>query len=123
MFDREVALYQRLQERGVQVTFVTYGDSRDLKYTERLPGINILCNRWKKLPHPMYERLLPLLHAPFLRRCDIVKTNQTLGSEPALRSARFWGKPPLFALPQAKHGTLTLFLSGVWYPRKTSRRC
>src|SRR5215211_5279138 len=60
MFDREVALYQRLQERGVQVTFVTYGDSRDLKYTERLPGINILCNRWKKLSHPRYERWLPL---------------------------------------------------------------
>ncbi len=94
MFDREVALYKRLQERGVQVGFVTYGDSRDLKYTERLPGINILCNRWK-LPHRVYERLLPLLHAPWLQRCDIVKTNQTPGSELALRSARFWGKPLL----------------------------
>jgi glycosyltransferase involved in cell wall biosynthesis len=95
MFDREVALYQRLRERGVQVTFVTYGNRRDLKYTERLPGINVLCNRWKKLSHPVYERLLPLIHAPFLRRCDIVKTNQTPGSEVALRSARLWGKPLL----------------------------
>src|SRR5918997_1955963 len=83
MFDREVALYQRLQERGVQVSFVTYGDSRDLKYTQRLPGINILCNQWK-LPYSVYERLLPLLYAPRLQRCDIVKTIQTPGSEVAL---------------------------------------
>jgi hypothetical protein len=38
MFEREVALYRRLQLRGVQVRFVTYGDSRELDFADRLPG-------------------------------------------------------------------------------------
>jgi glycosyltransferase involved in cell wall biosynthesis len=91
MFDREVALYQRLQERGVQVTFITYGDKSDLNYSKRLPGIRILCNRWG-LPIYKYSRWLPWLHAPWLCHCDVIKTNQTNGAEIALTAAKRWHK-------------------------------
>lgn len=92
MFDREVALYRRLQERGALIRFVTYGGREDLKYARRIPGIRILCNRWQLAP-ARYERWLPWLHWRALALGDVIKTNQTDGGEVALRAARKWRKP------------------------------
>jgi len=93
--EREIALYLRLQQqKGVQVSFLTYGDKTDLQYREQLRGVEILCNRWN-LPSNMYERLIPLLHARALSRTNLIKTNQTNGADVALRAARIWHKPLL----------------------------
>lgn len=92
MLSREVALYQRLQRLGVEVTFVTYGDAGDRQYNARLPGIRICCNTGG-LPRHVYERLLPLLHLRALRRANLFKTNQTEGGAAALASARLHNKP------------------------------
>ncbi len=94
MFTREVALYQRLAERGVRISFVTYGDATDLAYRERLPGINILCNcfGW---PHRTYARWLKALHAPALGSADVLKIHQMNGADVALSAARWWRKPLL----------------------------
>lgn len=92
MFEREVAIYRRLQKRGVQVAFVTYGSAEDLRYADRIPGIQILCNKWG-LPVRVYRFLLPVLHCLSLIRASVYKTNQANGAEIALRAARFWGKP------------------------------
>ncbi len=92
MFEREAALYRRLQDGGVKVSFVTYGGAGELRYQERLPGIKILCNRWQWAPDK-YERWLPFLHGPWLWRSHVIKTNQTYGADVALRAARRWGKP------------------------------
>jgi glycosyltransferase involved in cell wall biosynthesis len=90
--EREIAIYLRLQEKGVRVTFVTFGSASDLDYQDQLGGIKILCNKWG-LPLRWYERLLPFLHASALVRVDIIKTNQTNGADLALRAARIWRKP------------------------------
>lgn len=90
--EREIALYLRLQQKGVKISFITYGGQADLQYRAQLQGIEILCNRWN-LPPAWYERLIPLLHAGVLRRTSLVKTNQTNGAELAWRAARLWGKP------------------------------
>lgn len=92
MFDREVALYRRLQARGVHVSFVTYGHAEDLRFRERLPGIDILCNRFGWSP-PVYWRWLKALYAPTLARAHVIKTNQTQGADIALSAARWWRKP------------------------------
>lgn len=92
MFEREVALYRSLQQQGVRVSFITYGNARDRDYAERLPGIRILCNRWR-LPSVYYRRFIPLLHGFRLSTCTIIKTNQTNGADTALRAARLWRKP------------------------------
>jgi glycosyltransferase involved in cell wall biosynthesis len=89
---RELALYLDLQkQKGVQVSFVTYGDKTDLQYRDQLQGIEILCNRWHLSPRT-YERLIPLLHAHRLSRSTLIKTNQIYGAEIALRAARLWHK-------------------------------
>jgi glycosyltransferase involved in cell wall biosynthesis len=74
MLTREYALFRRLQQYGVKVTFVTYGDKSDLHYAERFPNIKICFNRWR-LPLHWYERLLPN------------------GADVALYTAKFWRKP------------------------------
>jgi glycosyltransferase involved in cell wall biosynthesis len=92
MLSREVALYRRLQEQGVEVGFVTYGGADDLAYAERLGGIRVLCNR-RGWPQALYARTLCWLHGAWLSGTDLVKSNQTNGAEVALRAARRWGKP------------------------------
>ena len=92
MFDREVAIYKRLSEFGVFVSFITYGNAEDLKFRNHLPGIDILCNRWE-LPNILYHRFLHILHWKTLKVCDLIKTNQVNGSDIALRSAKYWNKP------------------------------
>jgi glycosyltransferase involved in cell wall biosynthesis len=92
VLEREVAIYRQLQKHGVEVSFVTYGDGRDFQFVHRIPGIRILCNRWR-LPPKVYTLLLPLLQGPAFRHSDVMKTNQTIGANIALRVARFWRKP------------------------------
>ena len=92
MFDREVALYERLRDKGVSISFVTYGNASDLDYQDRLPEIEILCNRWG-LPNRIYEKFLHRFHGNVLKSCDLIKTNQMNGAEVVVRSARRWGKP------------------------------
>jgi glycosyltransferase involved in cell wall biosynthesis len=92
MLSREVALYRRLQMAGLRVSFITYGDSRDLAYADRLSGIRICCNRFG-LPLNMYRKMIPWLHMAALKKSHLIKTNQTSGAEVALQSARRFGKP------------------------------
>ena len=91
MLDREVALYERLRDRGMSISFVTYGGSSELDYESRVPGIQILCNRWG-FPNRVYEQLLHRFHGKALKACDLIKTNQMNGALVAFRCARFWEK-------------------------------
>jgi len=92
LFNREVALYQALRPHLGKITFVTYGDGRDLEFSSRLEGIRIVCNRWG-LGRQWYRRTLPLS----LRSCRqgpaIFKSNQIRGGEIPLYLARRFGKP------------------------------
>jgi glycosyltransferase involved in cell wall biosynthesis len=92
LFEREIALYRRLQRHGVHVTLVTYGSAADRSYQELIPGMQILCNRWNLSP-ATYEKWLPLLHVLQLITINIIKTNQTAGADLALRAARLLRKP------------------------------
>ena len=92
LFDREVAIYRALQPYLRGITFVTYGDKRDLAFSNRLPGIEILCNHRRFSP-TWYRRWLALT-APSLRRGQVIyKTNQIRGSELPLRLSRLFSKP------------------------------
>lgn len=93
-FEREVALYRALNRSGVKLSLVSCGGSEDLNYAARLPGVDLLCNRWS-LPVDWYVRLIPLIHARPLWRADFIKTNQMKGAELALKAARLWRKPLL----------------------------
>ncbi len=91
ILEREVALYLQLAQHGFEVSFVTYGDRQDLKFSSDIPGITILCNRWG-LPIWLYSLLLPFLHAGHLKSGDIYKSNQMNGADVVLEAARMWNK-------------------------------
>lgn len=90
--DREIAIYKRFVDMGCSVDFVTYGNSKDLEYSEKLGGIGVLCNE-ADLPLEDYERRLESLHVLAFSKADIFKTNQIYGGELALRTAEAYGKP------------------------------
>lgn len=87
--EREIALYKSLQSKGVNVSFVTYGNYQDFEYKSALSGIQILCNVWN-LPLRLYVWLLPLLHFRTLMKTDLIKTNQLKGADVALRTSKIF---------------------------------
>ena len=94
MLEREVALYRKYVEKGVRVSFITYGRRDKQRYSEKLRGIEILCNEFR-LPLGLYTRLIPLLHGKVLRQSSVIKSNQTPGALTALAAARRFNKPML----------------------------
>jgi len=92
---RELALYRKFSEQGVKITIVSYGGPEDLQYQSEYPDFQIAYNRWK-LPRWLYNRMLPRLHSKIFRTADLIKTNQMLGGNHALRAANKF-KVPLVA--------------------------
>lgn len=80
---REAALYQRLQHKNVEVSFVTYGGRGDQPYTDQIPGIHIHSNSLD-LPPSLYQMKLQL----FPPRGTVFKSNQVDGAQIALAAAR-----------------------------------
>ena len=91
ILEREIELYQRLLDHVAAVTFVTYGDTGELTYLERLRGISVLCNRWK-LPTRVYSLLSPLLHYEEMRRASFYRTVQLTGARAAFIAKTIYGK-------------------------------
>ncbi|MGD8458526.1 MAG: glycosyltransferase family 4 protein [Anaerolineales bacterium] len=90
--ERETALYKALSKRGVQVRFVTYGDSGDLRLQSHISGIKLICNRWG-IPQRYYVMLLTKMARFIFTGNTILKSNQVKGANVALRSAQNIGKP------------------------------
>ncbi|MEA2062938.1 MAG: glycosyltransferase family 4 protein [Gemmatimonadota bacterium] len=97
ILDRELALYRRLAEHGVQADLITYGDTDDLEYAHCLgPGLEVHpCfttgshNKWMRF---FLSWLAPLKYRKILHRADLVKTKQMWGSWSGLLSKVLLGK-------------------------------
>lgn len=85
IFDRETLLYKRLVEKGIDVTFFTYGDKSDFEYQSSLKGINILPaytlvkKPKNKLIAFLQAFLLPFYFRKHFSEFDLFKTDQTWG--------------------------------------------
>ena len=90
--ERELALYEKLAERGLRTSVISWGGREDQDIAAPYPWLRVHANT-RSLTRERYERLLPLLHALPLPRADIIKSNQVNGADLALRCARFWKKP------------------------------
>lgn len=94
MSERESALYLQHAKKGIASTFVTYDRTISPAILPGIPGIRILCNRLN-LHDTLYQFLIPLLHATTLIKADILKTNQSSGSRPAVIASKIFNKPLL----------------------------
>lgn len=90
LLERELALYRALQPHLGGITFVTYGDARDLGYREALGDIRVVCNRWR-LPQHYYAAMLPRVLPLGRRGPALFKTHQLQGGRVALQAARTYG--------------------------------
>ena len=80
---REVALYHKLQEKNVVISFVTYAGNDENRYANQARGIRILSN-YRNLPPFWYRKKLEL----FPPRGTVFKSNQVDGAQIALVAAR-----------------------------------
>jgi glycosyltransferase involved in cell wall biosynthesis len=124
---REASFYHRLMEDyGIEVLFVTYGDASDRAWESELKGIKLL---------PIYERmrqptleilgllqslLIPTTFRKELKDSDLLKTNQTWGGWVAVLAKWQVRKPLLtrcgydFYEFSRMRGKRVLFKSFVW---------
>lgn len=84
ILSREVLLYQKLSQKGIKISFLTYGDQSDLNYSKSLKNINVIpCRKYIKSTSPSLSYFktifLPLKLKNSFLKADIIKTNQVLG--------------------------------------------
>lgn len=98
LLDREILIYKKLSQKGIKVSFITYGDESDNHYKDKLGDIELL---------PSYSftrrpsiKIIRLIHSSFLpivlrkkiKKADLLKTNQMSGSWVAVLAKLLYGK-------------------------------
>lgn len=92
IFERELAIYRKLQDQGVDIQIVSYGGQDELDFASQIPNIRILCN-WIGWSEKRYAQRLHQLHGVRLWQSDVYKTNQLNGAQVAVRASKFWKRP------------------------------
>ena len=59
---REIVLYRELINHGVHTTFVSFGNSDELKYKNSLSEFDIIYNKWG-LPNALYIKLINIFNS------------------------------------------------------------
>lgn len=91
-FDRELAIYRKLEDKGIGINIVTYGGRSEYDFATRIPAMRILCN-WIGWSEKRYTQRLHQLHGLRLWQSDIYKTNQLNGAQVAVCASKFWKRP------------------------------
>ena len=92
ILERELALYRALLPRLEHLSFVTYGDSKDVELgREVIPQAEILTNRRHWSPN-LYSLLAPWTHRRTLRQATVFKTNQLNGGWSAVLANHLFRK-------------------------------
>ena len=82
---REITLYQKLMEKGIEFKFLTHGDYQDLEYKSLLNKIDIfpvanLIKSKNRAFRFLKSMILPFILKDMFKDVDIIKTNQVDGS-------------------------------------------
>lgn len=100
LLDREVRYYEALADRGVHVTFLTWGNNRDSEIAKSLHKNITVIPLYTHIPQPKNKVLRAFLSllAPWaardvLKTSDILKTNQMWGGWCAVLSKFCFRKP------------------------------
>lgn len=96
LLEREILPYQRMADKGIDVTFFTYGDRDDLSFADVVSPIQVVpfADGRGAPASPFLPPLwLPVRHRRHFRGLEIVKTNQMLGSWAGVIAKVLYGKP------------------------------
>ena len=91
---RELELYKKLSQNNMNFSILTYGDSKDLNYSEVLGTIKVFpIGKYLTSKFPKFQSLLlPLRLNQLFKGIDIIKTNQMEGSLLACVGKLLYGK-------------------------------
>jgi len=97
LLEREFLYYERLSKKGIQFTFLTFGDDTDLGIIENnnieiLPIYTLIKKSEKKLIRYLKSFLIPFYIRKHARKASILKTNQLMGSWVAIMTKIFFRK-------------------------------
>ena len=99
LIGRELLLYKKMVKNGNRVSFLTYGDKADYKYSDQLGGIKVfpVYAHFKKSRYRVIN-LITSLFIPFIfngtfKSADFLKTNQMFGAWVPVMAAFFLRKP------------------------------
>ncbi|MGI6259085.1 MAG: glycosyltransferase family 4 protein [Anaerolineaceae bacterium] len=94
LFKRDMLLYEKLAEKGVETTFITYGaeDEKSLVAGNRAFTVG---NKPEWMSSKVYRSLVWLIHAGRLRSCQVIKTHQVQGAIAGVLASKIWRKPLL----------------------------
>lgn len=99
LLQREVRFYEELSDKGVEVTFYTWGGEADDDIAQTIPSIHVVplhkdCKRpANKLLRALISPLAVWKARDDLRRVDILKTNQMWGGWAPVLAKWISGKP------------------------------
>ena len=84
IFEREIALYKELIKKNVKISFLTYGEKKDLIYNEMLNDFEIIPAKNLIQSQNFILKFLKSLILPFklkllFKKVDIIKSNQIEG--------------------------------------------
>ena len=92
LLNRELAIYRHLRLQDIQTRLITYGHPIDKKYSKIVSPLKIITTPW--FPNSLKtSRRLMLKHFPSLYCSDVLKTNQILGSDVAVKIKKIFKKP------------------------------
>ncbi len=116
VFDRETALHLRLRERLGIMSIVTSGGSEELEFQSRLPGFQILYNRWG-VPADFYSLVAPFLHRKPLQSATLFRSNQIDGAWAAVIAGIIYRKPVIVRAGYLWMEFIDQSSFGVWKKR------
>lgn len=92
MLSREVRIYNELAKHFDKIYFLTYGGEEENEYkNELVPNIEVLQNK-RRINLFIYSFIAPLIHRKAMKKADIYKTNQMLGSWTAITAKLLFRK-------------------------------
>lgn len=101
LFEREIKLYEKLGDKGVHVSILSWGgkEEADISKAIRHPNIDII-SAYNYIPRPnnkalraLYSFLVPFKIKTHIKYADVLKTNQMWGGWVAALSSLFFKKP------------------------------
>jgi glycosyltransferase involved in cell wall biosynthesis len=97
LLEREFLYYERLSKKGIQFTFLTFGDETDLGLIDNdnieiLPIYTLIKKSENKFIRYFKSFLIPFHIRKHVRRANILKTNQLMGSWVAIITKIFFRK-------------------------------
>lgn len=94
LFKRDMLLYEKLAEKSIETTFITYGAEDEQSLVAENQAFTV-CHKPIRISSKLYRSFAWLIHAKKLRSSQVIKTHQVQGALAGVIASKIWRKPLL----------------------------